>query len=293
MVASGVFQSHFEGTVTSVGLVDLERLRVDGFVVVPDALSATIIEWARQRIERLNESIGDDGTRRSAAEWLWTTVTGEEPFGRHSRIVPNLLAYGSVFQEFVLHPDILALAESLLDPDLLLSHIDAIIIQPAERAGHLHADDSHVPVSRPQPPFGCTILWPLVDFTEQNGATRVIPGSHTADEPMNDPASSIAIETKRGSCIVLDSRLLHHCGANRSQRARPAVQVYFQAGYLRPFENQLLSIPRATQIAFPPRLQELIGFRAYRGHVGCIERRDPMAVLSGEETRASSPPTDV
>ena len=74
----------------------------------------------------------------------------------------------------------LPIVERVLDRGCLISSLSSISIDPGENAQPIHADDQLLPVPKPHPPLVCNTMWALTDFTDANGATRIIPGSHTA-----------------------------------------------------------------------------------------------------------------
>ena len=120
----------------------------------------------------------------------------------------------------------------------------------------------------------------LTDFTKENGATRVVPGSHrvgTLDQ--SEAAHAESVEIKRGDLLIWDSNLWHGGGANQTDTRRVGLLSFWLAGWVRADDNLLLLIPREKISRFPRRLQELVGFRAYQGASGLVAGYDPMSVL--------------
>jgi ectoine hydroxylase-related dioxygenase (phytanoyl-CoA dioxygenase family) len=147
-----------------------------------------------------------------------------------------------------------------------------------------------IPLPRPHVPIAVNSMWALSDFREENGATRIVPGSHLADhdpdyDGVYDSAHDVVCaEMDAGSILVWHSTLWHGGGHNRSQARRDGIACYYCAGWLRQQENQQLGIEMERLRGFPRRLQELCGFSVYRGIYGHIENADPIELLGRERT---------
>jgi ectoine hydroxylase-related dioxygenase (phytanoyl-CoA dioxygenase family) len=198
--------------------------------------------------------------------------------------VYNLLVHGAIFEKIPLHPNVLPVVEAVLDPGLLISSLSSIAIGPDEQAQPIHADDQLIPLTRPHVPIICNTMWAITDFTEENGATRIIPGSHLREEPPNplEHYDSIPAEMPKGSVLVWVGSLWHGGGANRTDTRRVGIAMNYCAGYIRQQENQQLGIPPALVKTFPRRLQELIGYSVYNGLVGHIDKQHPAKVVLAE-----------
>lgn len=145
-----------------------------------------------------------------------------------------------------------------------------------------------MPIPKPHPPTVCNSMWALTDFTEANGATRIIPGTHTADSPnYGEEYDSIAAEMPRGSVLIWHGSLWHGGGANQTDERRIGIAMNYCAGYIRQQENQQLGIPLELAETFSPRLQELCGFGIYNGLIGHIDKKPPTEVLFGGGERRS------
>jgi ectoine hydroxylase-related dioxygenase (phytanoyl-CoA dioxygenase family) len=180
------------------------------------------------------------------------------------------------------HPHVLPIVEGVLDPGCLVSSLSSINIGPGEDAQPIHADDQLIPIPKPHPPTVCNTMWALTDFTEANGATRLIPGTHLADSSPNygQHYDSIPAEMPRGSVLVWHGSLWHGGGANSTDQRRVGIAMNYCAGYVRQQENQQLGIPPAVVRGFSPRLQELIGYGIYSGLIGHIDKQNPASLLN-------------
>ena len=165
--------------------------------------------------------------------------------GVHTLRVYNLLARGKVFEEVPVHERVLPIVESVLDRGCLVSSLSSIAILPGETAQPIHADDQLIPLPKPHVPIVCNSMWALTDFTEENGATRLVPGTHTSDRSpsFGEAHATIAAEMKKGSVLVWNGSLWHGGGANRTSERRVGLAMNYCAGWMRQQENQQLGIP--------------------------------------------------
>lgn len=243
-----------------------------GYTVLPSVLSD-------EQCDALLEDLG-----RLEAE-LGITPAGNSFEGRATWRIYNLLAHGRRFEEIPVHPEVLPVVESVLDRGCLVSSLSSIAIGPGEVAQPIHADDQLIPLPKPHPPTVCNTMWALTEFTEENGATRVIPGSHRSATNPDYGASydSVPAIMPRGSVLVWHGSLWHGGGANRTQSRRVGIAMNYCAGWIRQQENQQLGLPVELVRTFDPRLQELVGYDVYMGLIGHIDRRSPRQVLLDPE----------
>ncbi len=218
-------------------------------------------------------------------------------FEGHSTIrIYNLLAFGARYEAIPVHTEILPIVEGVLDRGCLVSSLSSISILPGESAQPIHADDQLIPLPKPHVPTVCNTMWALSDFTEANGATRVIPGSHLADGHPNygEHYDSIPAEMPKGSVLVWNGSLWHGGGANSTGERRVGIAMNYCAGWVRQQENQQLGIPSRVAAGFSPRLRELVGYSVYNGLIGHINKRSPVEILDaivGTEIAAREPAT--
>ncbi|MEJ7582919.1 MAG: phytanoyl-CoA dioxygenase family protein [Acidimicrobiales bacterium] len=253
------------------------RIAERGFTVVPDAIEAPLIDALLDTLARLEHDLG-----------VKPANNGFE--GRNTVRIYNLLAHDPVFEQVPVHEAVLPVVEGVLDGGCLVSSLSSIAIDPGERAQPIHADDQLMPIPKPHPPTVCNTMWALSEFTEENGATRLIEGSHLAeDNPEYGAAfASSAAEMTRGSVLVWHGSLWHGGGANRSADRRTGLAMNYCAGWIRQQENQQLGVPLERVRTFGPRLQELCGFGIYFGLIGHIDRRSPADVVLGPPLEAES-----
>ncbi len=242
----------------------LSRISEQGYTIVEDAIDLDLVDALAQDLVRLEADLG--------------VVPARNTFeGVRTVRIYNLLAHGPDFEQIPVHPAILPICEGVLDVGLLVSSLSSIAIGPGESAQPIHADDQMLPIAKPHPATVCNTMWALTDFTESNGATRLIPGSHLADSSPDLSLSydSIPAEMAKGSVLVWHGSLWHGGGANKTSERRVGIAMNYCAGYIRQQENQQLGLSSELVRRFPPRLQELVGYGIYMGLIGHIDKTVP------------------
>jgi ectoine hydroxylase-related dioxygenase (phytanoyl-CoA dioxygenase family) len=242
----------------------LRRIAEEGYAILENAIEKDFIDEIADALRKVEAEVG-------------AVPAGNLFEGVHTTRVYNLLVHGPTFEKIPVHPDVLPVVERVLDPGALISSLSSITIGPGERAQPIHADDQVIPLTRPHMPIICNTMWAITDFTEENGATRVIPGSHLWDRAPNplEHYDTIAAEMPKGSVLVWVGSLWHGGGANLTDRPRVGIAMNYCAGYIRQQENQQLGIPPKLVSTFPRRLQELIGYSVYNGLIGHIDKQHP------------------
>lgn len=244
------------------------RIARDGYTVVEDLIDAAAADALRDDIERLERDL-----RIEPAQNLFE--------GARTLRVYNLLARGKLYEHAVEHATLLAILERVLDRGFLVSTVSSISIEPGETAQPIHADDQLVPLPKPHQPLTSTVMLAITDFTEENGGTRVISGSHTRDSgpDMFADHATTATVMKRGSALIYNGSLWHGGGANRSSSRRIGLAIGYCVGWMRQQENQQLGVPREIAKGFSPRLRKLAGYGIYRGVYGHIDKASPVDLL--------------
>jgi ectoine hydroxylase-related dioxygenase (phytanoyl-CoA dioxygenase family) len=219
-------------------------------------------------------------TRASLAEVLAATPEGRNDFeGFRTQRVYALFAKTRAFDGPATHPLLLGVLDRVLG-HYQLSAPTGIQIGPGEKAQILHRDDSIYPLPRDLPDVVVNTMWALDDFTEANGATRIIPGSHRWTDREPGPADEVVqAVVPAGTVLFYGGRIWHGGGANTTDRPRLGVILEYAAAWLRPQENHLLAVPREVVAELPERLQELLGYNIYPPFVGYVDGRHPRRSL--------------
>jgi ectoine hydroxylase-related dioxygenase (phytanoyl-CoA dioxygenase family) len=201
------------------------------------------------------------------------------------------------------HPLLLALCDRILLPScaryqLNLGHL--LQRGPGAEEQWLHRDElvwSDVPQPHPEVQVASVIAF--VDFTRDNGATRVVPGSHRwpdrglpAAEQMQtavEPEQIAYAEMPAGSAVIYTGGTIHAGGANITDVPRRGAHLSYCLGWLRTEENNYLSIPPAYAATLPRLAQELIGYAVHDsigrggGYLGMVRMQDPVELMARGE----------
>ena len=184
-----------------------------------------------------------------------------------------------------MHPLILGAAGKLLEhaSSFQLHLTQVIAIGPGEPAQPIHRDQwafDFYPFAKDYE-VQCNTIWAMTDFTAENGATRVVPGSnHLADKLKFTQADTVAAEMSRGSVLLYTGAVYHGGGANNSQMTRIGINITYNLSWLRQEENQYLSVPIEIARTLPVDLLKLMGYRRGAYALGYVDDlRDPLEVV--------------
>jgi ectoine hydroxylase-related dioxygenase (phytanoyl-CoA dioxygenase family) len=210
-------------------IADLDR---DGFVVVEDVLRGDELRAVRDAVYAAASEDEAAGRRR---QW-------EGDFDATNQRVWNLPSRGRVFLDLVEHPVALGFVKQLVGWPALLSNISANITGPGGGEMYLHCDQSYMP--EPWSGIqGINVIWCLDDFTDENGATRIHPQSHLDPTPPAPEWPTIPMEASAGSIVVMEGRLWHHTGLNRTtDQRRAGVFAWYTPPIYLPQENWWLTL---------------------------------------------------
>jgi ectoine hydroxylase-related dioxygenase (phytanoyl-CoA dioxygenase family) len=254
----------------------LERIAADGYTILERVIEPDVVEALTDDLVRLER-------------FFEVEPAGNSFEGARTIRIYNLLAFGPLYEHVPVHAEVLPVVERVLDPGCLVSSLSSISILPGEQPQPIHADDQLIPLPRPHVPTVCNTMWALTDFTEANGATRLVPGSHLLDHSPDygREYESIAAEMPKGSVLVWVGSLWHGGGANTTHERRVGIAMNYCAGWIRQQENQQLGIPREIAAHFSPRLRALCGYSVYNMLIGHINKQSPDQLLLDPEPAAT------
>lgn len=249
---------------TATHEAEWQTLQDNGYVIIPDLLPV-------EQIDKITTALAPHFDHK-----------GRNPFeGLLTQRVYSLLAKTNRSDLLVDHPRILALIDRLFLPNYLLSAFQAIRILPGEAAQGLHYDDAFYMVPRPRPPLGAATVWAFDDFTADNGATCVVPGSHRWEEgrvpTANDPI--IPVVMPRGSVVVFLGTLWHGGGANRSESPRLGLTTQYCEPWLRQQENYFLAVSKKRTQEVSDSIRRLLGYSIHPPFIGHVNGLSPLRLL--------------
>jgi ectoine hydroxylase-related dioxygenase (phytanoyl-CoA dioxygenase family) len=247
-------------------------LQRDGVAVVDNLVPRAFMEQAK----------------RELAPYLQQTAVGTDPFaGFRTRRTGGLIARSAACRELVMNPLVLGAVKGLLTEGsgFQLHLTQVIAIGPGEPAQAVHRDQWGFDFYPFPKGFEvqCNTIWAMTDFTEENGATRVIPGSHLhADRLEYKESDTEPAEMEQGSVVFYSGALYHGGGGNRSTAPRMGINLTYSRSWLRQEENQYLSVPHDVARGLPDDLLRLIGYARGAYALGYVDDlRDPLDALRG------------
>jgi ectoine hydroxylase-related dioxygenase (phytanoyl-CoA dioxygenase family) len=258
---------------------------VDAAVV--DAAMASIESQGFVVFERLLPPETVEAIRADVTPRLPREARGRNNFeGFATQRIYGLLEQSFVCDPLVEHPLILALLDRVLEPNYLLSQLQVINILPGEARQPLHYDDAFYPWPRPRPPLGAATIWAIDEFTETNGATVVLPGSHRwgPEAPGAEHEAGLrSVVMPAGSVIFFVGTLWHAGGANRSAAPRMCASAQYCAPWCRQQENFSLSVSRARARASSEHLQRMLGYSIHKPFMGFVNGMHPRRLLESSD----------
>jgi len=266
----------------------VDALREDGGVIVERLFPNHVVAAINREVDS-RVAAADPGMRH-------LNPAIQVFFGDCTKHVSGLAAVSRSFAtEVMIHPLYLGVCDAILKPScaryqLNLGHL--LARGPGAEAQYLHRDeDVWNLVPRPHPELQLASLVALVDFTIENGATRIAPGSHLWDRSRMPREPEIAHAVMpAGSVVVYLGSTIHGGGANvTADQWRRGVHLSYTLGWLRTEENNYLAVPPAVARGLPRLCQEILGYSVHDaiemagGYLGALNLRDPVELLASGE----------
>ncbi len=253
-----------------------EDLEVHGYCLVADALSSAELEVFRDRIDAQAKGERDaavasytsaDATGMPTNQFLMTLVNKGQCFADAVELSERSVAKGPLLD---------SLLTEMLGNRFICNSAAAAIAGPNGVPQALHCGQSMIPKPWPPWPFECFCGFLIDDFDFDNGGTIVIPGSHriltdAGTGPLESLPKTTNVAAPAGTALIMDGRLVHGTGTNRSDALRRLLILTFHKPFVRQQEQWPLSIRREVFEKASPKLLERLGFQAWHGGLGGYE----------------------
>jgi ectoine hydroxylase-related dioxygenase (phytanoyl-CoA dioxygenase family) len=226
-------------------------LRRDGAVIVNDLVESDLVDAVRAELRPELDTSG----LKSKSDFN----------GSLTLRTSCILSVAPSAAELVDHDMVVRVADEILLPHCAtyqVGSLTAIEILPGESEQALHRDDSLYPIENAGMELQIGVMWALDDFTEENGGTRVVLGSHRFLRSWHLPGLTgwESAVMPKGSALFYMGSTWHGGGANRSDAPRMGLINVYSLGWLRQESNQYLTTPPEAAVQFSPRLRALLGY---------------------------------
>jgi ectoine hydroxylase-related dioxygenase (phytanoyl-CoA dioxygenase family) len=188
----------------------------------------------------------------------------------NTKRITALVARSETFRTFVTHPLMLSACDAILKPNCTHYQVHAtaaLKIGPGATEQVLHREEDPYQFFKvPRPRMILASMWAITDFSEANGGTRIVPGSHRWPQDRTARANEVvAAAMPAGSVLLWMGGTLHGAGANRTDEWRYGIFLSYSLGWLRQEENQYIDVPREVARALAKPLRDLVGYRMHLG----------------------------
>lgn len=257
----------------------------------PATIAAHVGEWGYAIVDDVVDDATLDRLAVESATHVAASAAGRDQYdGRHTRRTGALIARCPTARELVMHPTVVgAVGAFLAHASAVQLHLTQIItIEPGETAQKLHRDqmafdffefpaDYHVQ---------CNTMWALTDFTAENGATVIRPGTSAMTDDAAEAVAPIQAEMGRGSVLFYDGKVLHGGGANTSAEVRQGVNITYAVGWVRQEENQFVACPAEIARTLDDDLLRMMGYQQGAFALGYVgDQQDALAALRGTDEK--------
>ncbi|GAM43660.1 hypothetical protein TCE0_060f18649 [Talaromyces pinophilus] len=224
---------------------DVESVLQNGYVALDNLLTEEDVQSLREEVDRM---------------------TGENPRkGRH--MFEGIRS--RKFDKCCVFDRVLALNEYFLMKGYTISATSTIQINPGEKPQLFHHDDGYTYLPRPRPPMGVAIMIAIDDFTAENGATLMVPGSHLWDSKRRPTMEeAVPMVGKAGTVFYFLGTTWHCGGANMTDKPRRAATIQYCQPYIRAVENQFLAVDPRRLSEIPEDIVKMMGYGLQKPFIG-------------------------
>ena len=235
-----------------------------------------------------------DRLEGEAVPYIEASAVGRDTYdGRFTRRTGALVARCPSVRPLVMHPLVVGVLGSFLGhASAVQLHLTQIIsVEPGETAQKLHRDEMAFDFFDFGPKYHvqCNTMWALTDFTPDNGATWILPGTSGMDDEAARAVDGAQAEMRRGSVLFYEGKVVHGAGANTSDGVRRGVNITYAVGWVRQEENQYLACPPEIARTLDDDLLRLMGYTQGAFALGYVgDQTDPLAALRGGTAKAKT-----
>ena len=245
-------------------------MREHGHVIIDCLVPESVMDQVRSDMQPFNPQ-----AQPTNAEWG----------GDYAQRVGKLIARSPAGRDLAMNPLVLGVVKNILScaSTFQICTTEMISLNPGAPAQVIHTDELlYDDFIFPDDCIACcNTLWAVTDYTEENGATRIVPGSHARPPAHYKMEDTLPAEMKRGSVLIFSGKLWHAGGNNRSNDVRIAQAINYSLGWLRQGENQYIACPPEIARTLPDDLLKLMGYQVGPkygyGHAGA--QADPLKAL--------------
>ena len=265
---------HFPADVDPVEVS--EHIRSSGYAIVDDVADPALLD----RLEA------------EALPYIEASAAGRDTYdGRFTRRTGALVARCPSVRPLVMHPLVVeTVGHFLAHASAVQLHLTQIIsVEPGETAQKLHRDEMAFDFFEFGPGYHvqCNTMWALTDFTAENGATWILPGTSGLDDEAAASVAGAQAEMSRSSVLFYEGKVLHGAGANTSDGVRRGVNITYSVGWVRQEENQYLACPPEIACTLDDDLLRMMGYTQGAFALGYVgDQTDPLAALRGGTAKA-------
>jgi hypothetical protein len=244
-----------------------ELIRRDGYVIV-EQLAPDVVGRAKTELD----------------DWIESSPFGPGNFhGPFAKNVEGLVGKSDAAHRLMIHDTVMALCDLILLPNCVryqLNYTGIMHLEPGTEVQELHRDGGIYPFRHPHPPTILATMWAGTDFTAENGATRLVPGSHVWDHDRKAREDDvIAAAMPAGSVLFYIGGVVHGGGANTANSKRTGIAIQYSLGWLRQEENLHLAVSPDLARTLPDRLARLVGYEFGGPFMGFVNGDDPHRLI--------------
>ncbi|MEL6857424.1 MAG: phytanoyl-CoA dioxygenase family protein [Pseudomonadota bacterium] len=242
---------------------DFEALLRDGYVILKNIIAPSLCAEIKAEGQALLQASARNGFEAASTQRVF-----------------NVFSKTRVTDVLATHKRILDLLDELFRPNYLLSQSQIVNILPGAGSQDLTMHDGFYGLPRSGPPLSAAAIWAIDDFTADNGASVIIPGSHEWDDQRaGQMHEATPVIMPAGSVMVCLGTTWQGDGQNRSNQGRCAITHQYCEAYMRQQENYFLELSKDTVRDLSPKLQALIGYSVYPPFMGMVDGKHPLRAL--------------